>query len=194
MTFGGTQGFTRKPSTPWSDDHGQFAGIFHQERNVTYARSLSKRGTSRSGFRSRGRISLSFTMHIATKLRFSPQAYVFLREFILGSNATGLVNGTDVVGGEVVALGGDVLPGNTVIFYGLGTTASSTAVPGPTLASWDSFIATATATTTPRKPSGAIWDRNHWKVASIIWIVSIFIVKTKHVRLDDYLTHFDGVT
>ena len=37
MTFGGTQGFTRKPSTPWSDDHGQFAGIVHQERNVTYA-------------------------------------------------------------------------------------------------------------------------------------------------------------
>ena len=59
-------------------------------------------------------------MHIATKLRFSPQAYVFLREFILGSNATGLVNGTDVVGGEVVALGADVLPGNTVIILRVG--------------------------------------------------------------------------
>ena len=121
-------------------------------------------------------MSLSFTMHMATKLRFSPQAYVFLREFILGSNATGLVNGADVVSGEVLALGGDVLPGNTVIFYGSGTTASSTAVPGPTLASWNSFIATATATatTTPRKPNGAIWHRNHWKVASIIWIVSCY--------------------
>lgn len=37
MTFGGTQGFMRKPSTPWYDDDNNFAGIVHQERNVTYA-------------------------------------------------------------------------------------------------------------------------------------------------------------
>jgi carboxypeptidase D len=37
MTFGGIQGFTRKPSTPFSDDHGNFAGIVHQERGLTYA-------------------------------------------------------------------------------------------------------------------------------------------------------------
>jgi carboxypeptidase D len=37
MTFGGAQGFTRKPSTPWYDDDGQFAGIIHQERSVLYA-------------------------------------------------------------------------------------------------------------------------------------------------------------
>lgn len=36
MTFGGIQGFTRKPSTPWFDDDGEFAGIIHQERNLTY--------------------------------------------------------------------------------------------------------------------------------------------------------------
>ncbi len=35
-TFGGTQGFTRKPSTPWFDDNGELAGIVHQERNWTY--------------------------------------------------------------------------------------------------------------------------------------------------------------
>lgn len=35
-TFGGIQGFTRKPSTPWFDDQGQFAGIVHQERNLTF--------------------------------------------------------------------------------------------------------------------------------------------------------------
>ncbi|OJA14522.1 hypothetical protein AZE42_12633 [Rhizopogon vesiculosus] len=35
-TFGGIQGFTRKPSTPWYDDDGEFAGIVHQERNWTY--------------------------------------------------------------------------------------------------------------------------------------------------------------
>ena len=35
-TFGGIQGFTRPPSTPWFDDEGEFAGIVHQERNWTY--------------------------------------------------------------------------------------------------------------------------------------------------------------
>ncbi|KAJ7878005.1 alpha/beta-hydrolase [Mycena olivaceomarginata] len=36
MTFRGTQGFTRKPSTPSFDDDSNFAGIVHQERNLTY--------------------------------------------------------------------------------------------------------------------------------------------------------------
>ncbi len=36
-TFGGIQGFTRKPSTPWFDDDGNWGGIVHQERNWTYA-------------------------------------------------------------------------------------------------------------------------------------------------------------
>jgi carboxypeptidase D len=35
-TFGGIQGFTRKPSTEWTTDDGKFAGIVHQERNWTY--------------------------------------------------------------------------------------------------------------------------------------------------------------
>lgn len=37
MTFGGIRGFTARPSTPFSDVDGNFAGIVHQERNVTYA-------------------------------------------------------------------------------------------------------------------------------------------------------------
>jgi carboxypeptidase D len=35
-TFGGIQGFTQKPSTPWFDEEGNFAGKIHQERNLTY--------------------------------------------------------------------------------------------------------------------------------------------------------------
>jgi carboxypeptidase D len=35
-TFGGVQGFSRKPATRWYDDSGKFAGIVHQERNWTY--------------------------------------------------------------------------------------------------------------------------------------------------------------
>ena len=36
-TFGGIQGFTKHPNTPFTDDKGNFAGIIHQERNITYA-------------------------------------------------------------------------------------------------------------------------------------------------------------
>lgn len=35
-TFGGIQGFTRRPATPWFDDDGTHAGVIHQERNWTY--------------------------------------------------------------------------------------------------------------------------------------------------------------
>ena len=35
-TFGGIQGFTQKPETPWYNDAGEFAGIVHQERDWKY--------------------------------------------------------------------------------------------------------------------------------------------------------------
>ena len=35
-TFGGIQGFTRKPETPWYNEAGEFGGIVHQERDWTY--------------------------------------------------------------------------------------------------------------------------------------------------------------
>ncbi|KAF5387348.1 hypothetical protein D9757_005819 [Collybiopsis confluens] len=35
-TFGGIQGFTRRPATPWTGSNGEFAGIVHQERGWTY--------------------------------------------------------------------------------------------------------------------------------------------------------------
>ncbi|KAE9404117.1 alpha/beta-hydrolase [Gymnopus androsaceus JB14] len=127
ITFGGIQGFTRKPATPFTDDEGRFAGIVHQERNLTYAL-----------FQNAG--------HFVP--RSVPEAaFVFLREFILGSNQTGFIDGTHVVpvGGEDPVLAEDVMPGTTVIFYGHGTTASSLVVPSETLASWSSFLATATA-------------------------------------------------
>ncbi|KAF7361135.1 Alpha/beta-hydrolase [Mycena sanguinolenta] len=127
MTFGGVQGFTRPPATPWSDDEGNFAGIVHQERNLTFVL-----------FKGAG--------HLVPK-----SAFVFVREFVLGSNQTGLVNnGTgSVVGGESAPLEADVMPGGLAIFYGDGnfaTTTASTIAPSATLAAWSEFIATATTT------------------------------------------------
>ncbi|KAI0822442.1 alpha/beta-hydrolase [Trametes gibbosa] len=126
ITFGGIQGFTRKPSTPWFDDEGNFAGIVHQERNLTY-------------------VLFAGAGHLVPQWK-PIQALVFLREFVLGSNKNGTVAGTSVVGGENATLAGDYLSGGGEIFYGSGTTAGTSVVPSATIASWDSFLASATAT------------------------------------------------
>ena len=75
-----------------------------------------------------------------------------LREFILGSNQTGLVTNTSgavsVVGGESTSLAAEVLPGQSGILVGTGTTQSTYTFPAATIAAWESFIATATAIST----------------------------------------------
>ncbi|KAJ7831716.1 alpha/beta-hydrolase [Mycena olivaceomarginata] len=126
MTFEGTQGFTRKPSTPWFDDDGNFAGIVHQERNVTY-------------------LLFDGAGHLIPLWK-PAQALVFLREFVLGSNSNGTVSGNSVVGGENTTLANDFLPGGEEIFFGSSTTAGTSTIPAATRSAWASFIATATAT------------------------------------------------
>lgn len=125
MTFGGIQGFTKKPATPWFDDNGAFAGIVHQERNLTY-------------------VLFEGAGHMVPQWR-PAQALVFLREFVLGNNPNGtvLADGT-VVGGENATLAKEYFPGGNEIFYGSATTAGTYTVPSATAAAWDQFIATAT--------------------------------------------------
>ncbi|KAI0327526.1 alpha/beta-hydrolase [Cubamyces sp. BRFM 1775] len=131
FTFGGIQGFTQKPSTPWFDDEGNFAGIVHQERNLTYLVFVG-------------------AGHLVPEWK-PRQALVFLREFVLGSNRNGTLEGTNVVGGENATLAGDFLPGGNEIFYGSAATEGTSTIPSATIAAWDSFLATATAT-----PSGGV--------------------------------------
>ncbi|KAJ7505935.1 alpha/beta-hydrolase [Mycena galericulata] len=160
MTFGGVQGFTVKPGTPWSDDNGNFAGIVHQERNLTYVL-----------FKGAG--------HLVPM--YAPEAaFVFVREFVLGSNSTGLVgkNGT-VVGGEVATLAVDVMPGGDVIYYGDGdsaTTSLSTVVPSATLASWEKFIATATATGNASALNKSEGSANFVAPLFSVWVGAVFVV------------------
>ncbi|KAI0349726.1 alpha/beta-hydrolase [Trametes cingulata] len=134
MTFGGVQGFTRKPSTPWFDDDGNFAGIVHQERGLAY-------------------VLFAGAGHLVPEWK-PAQALVFLREFVLGSNLNGTVSGTVVVGGENSTLANDFLPGGNEIFYGSGATQGTSTIPAATQAAWSSFIATATATQ-PAATNGA---------------------------------------
>ncbi|KAI0634125.1 alpha/beta-hydrolase [Trametes polyzona] len=143
FTFGGVQGFTRKPSTPWFDDEGAFAGIVHQERNLTY-------------------VLFAGAGHLVPQWK-PRQALVFLREFVLGDNRNGSVEGTSIVGGEEAALAGDYLPGGNKIFYGSGTTASTSTVPSATIAAWDAFLATATAT--PALSSGTVPTSSTWSAS-----------------------------
>jgi carboxypeptidase D len=74
------------------------------------------------------------------------QALTFVREFILGSNTNGTVVNNSTVGVSH-PLADDILPGQTnPIFTGSGTTLGSTIWPSATVAAWNSFMATATAT------------------------------------------------
>ncbi|KAJ7721117.1 alpha/beta-hydrolase [Mycena metata] len=130
MTFGGIQGFTRRPGTPFQDDQGNFAGIVHQERGLTYAL-----------FQNAGH----FVAQSAPGA-----AYTFVRDFVLGASTTGLVDSDarTVAGGEDSNLQANVLPGNSAILQWAkgGTTAISSAIaPRRTIAAWNAFIATATA-------------------------------------------------
>jgi len=128
-TFGGIQGFTRPPSTPWFDDNKQFAGIVHQERNWTY-------------------VLIKGAGHLVPQQQ-PGRALVMLREFIFGTNQTGLVTNSSgtvsVVGGENATLANTVLPGQAEIYAGSGTTQSTYTYPSATIAAWNSFIATGAA-------------------------------------------------
>ncbi|EJD46625.1 alpha/beta-hydrolase [Auricularia subglabra TFB-10046 SS5] len=137
FTFGGTQGFSHKPSTPWFGDDGAFAGIVHQERNVTF-------------------VLFDNAGHLVPQ--WQPEhAAIFLREFVLGQNTTGLVmpDGS-VVGGENATLSMDYLPAfERPIFYGSATSQFSTIWPKATINAWEKFIASALAEPTTTAASTA---------------------------------------
>ncbi|KAJ6464618.1 Alpha/Beta hydrolase protein [Mycena vitilis] len=138
-TFGGIQGFTRKPSTPWTDDSGKPAGIVHQERGWTY-------------------VLFSGSGHLIPA-KTPAAALTFLREFVFGSNATGSViktpaGTTMVVGGEVSPLVNDVIPGSDGIVFEAGTKTSTFVYPAETIAAWDTFIRGQTAASKAAKPVG----------------------------------------
>ena len=135
-TFGGIQGFTRPPSTPWFDDAGARAGVVHQERGLAY-------------------VLFSGAGHLVPEWR-PAQALVFLREFVLGDNQTGLVTSRGVVGGVVPSLAVGVLPGQSGIFIGSGATQSTYTFPAATIAAWESYIVTATATGAAESASAPI--------------------------------------
>ncbi|KAJ6581912.1 Alpha/Beta hydrolase protein [Mycena capillaripes] len=124
-TFGGIQGFTRKPSTPWTDDSGKFAGIVHQERGWTY-------------------VLFSGAGHLIPA-KSPASALTFAREFVFGNNPTGSVITTPagitmVVGGEDAPLIGDILPGSNGIVYDAGTATSTFVYPAETIAAWNTFL------------------------------------------------------
>ncbi|KII85865.1 hypothetical protein PLICRDRAFT_44287 [Plicaturopsis crispa FD-325 SS-3] len=163
-TFGGIQGFTKKPSTPWYDDSGNFAGIVHQERNWTY-------------------VLVANAGHLIAYNNPS-SAFVLAREFLFGNNQTGLVTnssgGVSVVGGENSSLAGDFLPGQAGIFVGSGTTQSTYFFPSATVAAWEQFIHTATATASPGTEMQASSSRREMLVSlgtlSVATVISAFFL------------------
>ncbi|KAF6761653.1 Alpha/Beta hydrolase protein [Ephemerocybe angulata] len=127
-TFGGARGFSKKPSTPWYDDSGKFAGIIHQERGWKYALFYG-------------------TGHLVPAV--TPKAaYKFVRDFVLGSNPLGSVV---TLPGGTPKYAGQNLQAADELYLGAGKTESSWVAPAATRSAWKSFIATETATTTSSK-------------------------------------------
>jgi len=142
-TWGGIQGFSQKPSTPWFNDRNEFAGFVHQERNLTYVLFQGAGDMVPTGQ--------------------AENALVFLRDFVLGSNTTGSLNSSSTTNGSQGAvptlLADGVLPQYSApIFFGSGSTAGSTVFPSNTIAAWESFMQTATSAApdpNPTKTGGA---------------------------------------
>ncbi|KAI0629365.1 alpha/beta-hydrolase [Trametes polyzona] len=179
-TFGGIQGYTRRPSTPWFDDNGERGGIVHQERNWTY-------------------VLIENAGHLVPYTN-PLRGFILLREFILGNNQTGLVTNSSgtvsVLGGESSALAVDALPGQLGIYVGSGTTQSTYTYPSATIAAWSSYIATATAinagglTATSSgsgsgptaTPNGGVRSAEvsgvHWPMLALVLGVAVYLLGT----------------
>ena len=112
----------KKPSTPWTDDSGNFAGIIHQERNWTY---VLFKGAS----------------HLVPQ-KVPGAALTFFREFVIGTNQTGFYSPSSgsVVGGEVSSLAGDFLPGNPGIVGGSIATTTTFTYPAATVSAWNAVV------------------------------------------------------
>jgi carboxypeptidase D len=78
---------------------------------------------------------------------YKPEAaYIMARDFIFGSATTGLLTADGVAGGENATLQGAVLPAGPEIYYGNGSTMGTYVAPSATIAAWQSFLASVTAT------------------------------------------------
>jgi carboxypeptidase D len=124
-TFGGIQGFTRKPSTPLKDKSGNFAGVIHQERGWTYA--------------------LFYNAGHMVPRDVPDVAHAFFSDFVFGDCKLGSVISptkgvTVVVGGEDPLLEG-VIRGQDQIYYGFGATQSTYVFPKATREAWKTFNA-----------------------------------------------------
>lgn len=100
-----------------------------------------------------------------------------MREFIFGSNTTGLVSGDSVVGGEDAALAADAIRGQDGIYLGSISTTSTLFYPSATIAAWNSFIVTATATATATtSTNGAVRGASVPGVLGVVLTVAISVV------------------
>lgn len=149
-TFGGTQGFTRKPSTPWVDDNGNVAGIVHQERGILYA--------------------LFDNVGSLTPYTNPTAAHTFFREYVFNSNTTGSItidsnNQLAVLGGEDTDAADDAPRVASNIFIGAGATQSTLVAPSATVAAWKDFLNGGTSTSGTQRLS---WPRRIWLGVSVL--------------------------
>jgi carboxypeptidase D len=158
-TFGGIRGFTRRPSTPFTDDKGQFAGIVHQERGWTYAL-----------FDGAG--------HLLPQQK--PEAvFSFFKEFVFGNNQTGLVTDAKkpAIGGESPEFLSGIIPGQAEIYVGAQATQSTYAAPAATVSAWKAFMAkeNAALVATTDESTGAASSTSPASRVTLLLSICIFL-------------------
>lgn len=130
--------------------------MVHQERNWTYV--LVEGAGHLIPYNAPSRVSalsiaflMPYTVQYLTRAPARLQGLALFREFIFGNSLLGLVTtavdgAVTVEGGEDLLLAVDAIRGQEGIFVGSISTTSTFTYPAATIAAWDKFIATATAT------------------------------------------------
>lgn len=136
--------------------------MVHQERNWTYV--LVEGAGHLIPYNAPSRVSalsiaflMPYTVQDLTRAPARLQGLALFREFIFGNSLLGLVTtavdgAVTVEGGEDLLLAVDAIRGQEGIFVGSISTTSTFTYPAATIAAWDKFIATATATATVLLP------------------------------------------
>ncbi|KAF7320774.1 Carboxypeptidase [Mycena chlorophos] len=176
-TFGGIQGFTRKPDTPWYDDSGEFSGVVRQERGMLYA--------------------LLYGAGHQTPVINPARSFAFIRDFFVGGSPVGAVDaaghvtldgpgGTSSRGAHAAPdpeiLPDGVITGQAEVWYnGRGPKTETVVWPTKSVEAWNAYVSSVFATGVPASTtaSASATETSHVKSATTSTKTSTSVLKVE---------------
>lgn len=137
-------GFKKRPETPWYNDDGDFAGIIHQERNLTYVCEFSTRQLPRIDRLTLSKVALNGGHQLAAS---APDlAFAIARDYFFGDDELGLYdeesNTVPTEPPPKALQDNGVIVGQAGIIYN----GTSLVAPKKTIASWEKALAAMEST------------------------------------------------